>query len=127
MSRAWTKDIRLNYGTFGNSEACHTLVDMMNDNKIGVYEKHRVLSLINRASLFANGISQIPDAGVRHHMLLSARDEFISRVDIEPMGKYPEEFKSFLKNVINYVFNRSLKRVMRVNWAIALRGGKSEQ
>ncbi len=92
---------------------------MMNDGKIDFYEKHRVLSFINRSTLFANGVAQIPDAGVRHHMLISARDEFLARVDIEPMNKYPEEFKSFLRNVVNYIFNRALERAMRVDWAIA--------
>jgi hypothetical protein len=30
MSMAWSKDVKLDPGTFGSSEACHILVDMMN-------------------------------------------------------------------------------------------------
>lgn len=115
MSRPWTKDIKLERGTFGSSKACHTLVDMMNDGKINFYEKHRVLSFIDRSTVFANSIAKIPEIGVRRHMLISARDEFLARVDIEPMNKYPEEFKSFLRNVVNYIFNRALERSMRVD------------
>lgn len=115
MSCAWSKDIKLERGTFGRSSACHTLVDMMNDDKINIYEKHRVLSFLNRSTLFANGVAKIPEIGIRRHMLISARNEFLARVDFEPMNEYPEEFKSFLKNVVNYIFNRALERSMRVD------------
>ncbi len=105
MSTPWSKDVILDPGTFGNSRACHILVDMMNQNVIPVFEKHRVLAFITHATHNFNGISDITDLGVRYKVMYMMRDHYWSL--IEKMN-YSPKFLSYLRNVINYLARRAL-------------------
>jgi hypothetical protein len=109
MSKAWSRDMQLDPGTFGGSPACHVLVDMMNNNIIPVFEKHRVLSFINRATNDFKWISLIPHVGVKNRAMAMMRDSFYERIDKMP---YPEKFNSYLKNVITHHFRRYLREVI---------------
>ena len=106
MSKAWSKDMVLDSGTFGGSPACHILVDMMNNNLISVAEKHRVLSFINDATYQFKWLSTVKDYGVKERSMTLMRDHLLSRVDLMP---YPPKFNSHLKNVITHHFRRYLK------------------
>src|SRR5574339_118432 len=100
MSKAWSKDMVLDPGTFGNSRACHILVDMMNQNMIPIFEKHRVLTTITSATHHFNSIGDIQDRGVRNQVMYMMRDRYWNL--IEKMD-YPPKFISFYRNVINYL------------------------
>lgn len=108
MSKAWSKDMTLDSGTFGGSPACHILVDMMNNNVISVAEKHRVLSFINDATYQFKWLSTVKDYGVKERAMVLMRDHLLARVDHMP---YPPKFNSHLKNVITHHFRRYLKEV----------------
>jgi hypothetical protein len=108
MSKAWSKDMALDRGTFGGSPACHVLVDMMNNNVIPVAEKHRVLSFINDATYQFKWLSTVQEYGVKERAMVLMKDHLLSRVDQMP---YPEKFNSHLKNVITHHFRRYLKEV----------------
>lgn len=109
MSKAWSKDMKLDAGTFGGSPACHILVDMMNNNLIAVSEKHRILSFITSAIWHFKCLSVVGDYGVKERALVLMRDDLYDRIDKMP---YPEKFNSHLKNVINHHFRRYLKEVV---------------
>lgn len=106
MSKAWSKDIWVDPGTFGRSPACHIITDMMNKDVIPVFEKHRVLSFIADAIYQFKWISTIEDTGVRERSMILMRDDLFSR--IEKMD-YNPKFLSYLRNVIAYHFRRFLK------------------
>ena len=106
MSKAWSKDMLLDPGTFGGSPACHVVVDMMNNNVIAVSEKHRVLSFIGNAIWNFKCLSIVEDRGVKERVLILMRDDLYGRINQMP---YPEKFNSHLKNVINHHFRRYLK------------------
>jgi hypothetical protein len=108
MSKAWSKDMILDCGTFGRSPACHILVDMMNNNVISVFEKHRVLSFVNDAIYQFKWLSTVQEYGVKERAMTLMRDHLLSRVDQMP---YPAKFNSHLKNVITHHFRRFLKEV----------------
>lgn len=106
MSKAWSKDMTLDAGTFGGSPACHILVDMMNHNIIPVFEKHRVLSFITNAIYQFKWISTIQEYGAKERSMILMRDDLINRINQMP---YSEKFNSYLKNVISHHFRRYLK------------------
>lgn len=106
MSKAWSKDMLLDPGTFGGSPACHVLVDMMNNNVIAVSDKHRVLSFINDCTWQFKWIATIKEYGVKERTMVLTRDHLFERITQMP---YPEKFNSHLKNVINHHFRRYLK------------------
>lgn len=106
MSKAWSKDILVDPGTFGGSPACHIIADMMNQNVISVFEKHRVLSFINDAIYQFKWIGTIKDTGVKERAMVLMRDDLFARID--KMDYHPK-FLSHLKNVITYHFRRFLK------------------
>lgn len=109
MSKAWTKDIKIDPGTFGGSRACHILVEMMNENLIPIYEKHRVLAFINSMNIEFKAIATIKTSG-RHHVretvMLRSRDFYLER--IEKMS-YPLMFRTVLMNVVHYKCRKFLK------------------
>lgn len=109
MSKAWTKDIVVDLGTFGNSKACHVLVDMLNNNAIPIYEKHRVLSHINIAIEHFINVSQIPVKSIREATMKMWLDLFLARVD---KFYYPAKFKTFYKNVLCYLHKKYLEGVI---------------
>jgi hypothetical protein len=113
MSKAWSKDMNIDAGTFGGSPACHILVDMMNNNVIPVAEKHRVLSFINDAIYQFKWLSTVQEYSVKERSMILMRDHLLSRVNQMP---YTEKFNSHLKNVITHHFRRYLKEAA---WAIA--------
>lgn len=98
MSKAWSKDMTLNPGTFGGTVACHVLVDMMNHDVIPIKEKHRVLSFINATVIREyRAIATITDHGVRSSLMFRSRDLFVERINAMP---YPKTFLSFFRNVV---------------------------
>lgn len=113
MSKAWSRDIELDLGTFGKSKACHALADMMNKNVIAVYEKHRVLSFISTAIHEYKAVATIKHSGVRTTIMYRSRDLFAKRISEMP---YPANFLSFMANVNNYLANKYLKEA---DWTIA--------
>lgn len=109
MSLPWSRDMKLDPGTFGGSPACHVLVDMMNNNVIPVSEKHRVLAFINSVILHFQALADIKSYGVRTYAMTLVRDDFYARVDQMP---YPAKFNSHLKCVLAHHFRRYLKEVI---------------
>jgi len=111
MSKAWTKDIKIDPGTFGGSRACHILVEMMNENLIPIYEKHRVLAFINSINIEFKAIETIQSppvhAGIKESLLNRSKNHYLDRV--KEMD-YPEVFKTLLNNVIHYRFKKSFER-----------------
>lgn len=105
----WRTDIVIDPGTFGNSKACHCLVDMMNDNVISVYEKHRVLAFITNATHHFRGVSHIPHKGIREATNKMWLDLFLNRIDER---SYPAKFTTFYKNVIYYLSRKYLEGVV---------------
>src|SRR5271170_7449106 len=110
MSKAWSKDVVLNPGTFGGTPACHIVVDMMNHDVISVFEKHRVLSFITYCTIAFKAVADIKHTGFRERFMFMMRDEFYKKIDTMP---YPEKFNSFLKNVVNHHCRRNLKEAAR--------------
>lgn len=110
MSKPWSRDIKLNRGTFGGSPACHVLVDMMNNNMIPVSEKHRVLAFINNSICQFKWISTIPDQGARMRSMVLMKEDLYKRID---QMSYPPKFLSHLKCVINHHFRKYLDVVVR--------------
>ena len=109
MSRAWSKDIYVEPHTFGGTKACEVLADMMNQNLIPVYEKHRVLAFINMATCQFKGVSTLSDRRVKNPVLSLVRDNILSKIDLMP---YPPKFLSYLKNVIAHHYRKALERVV---------------
>lgn len=119
MSKARSKDVVLDAGTFGGTPACHVLVDMMNNDLIPVMEKHRVLAFIGSAIWHFKSLSIVEDNGVRERVMVLLRNDIYSRIDQMP---YPVKFNSHLKNVIAHHFRKYLKEAA---WAIAPQGEES--
>lgn len=111
MSKVYTRDICIDPRTFGGSKACEILADMMNENIINTFEKHKTLSFINSVIYQFNAVAYIPYEGVRMKAMTLIRDEILLRVD--KMG-YPIKFINFLKNVINHHYRRALKGADRI-------------
>jgi hypothetical protein len=106
MSKTYSKDVVLDPGTFGGTKACHVLAEMMNQNVISVFDKHKVLSFINKVIYDFNAIATITYSGVRGRSMMLMKDHYIVRAEQMP---YPEKFISFMKNVINHHARRALK------------------
>lgn len=106
MAKAFSRDMKLDLGTFGGTKACHILVDMMNKDVIPIREKHRVLAFINDATLKFNGVATIATESIRHQAMCLMKEFYIGRIESMP---YPEKFKSYLRNVINHHSRRALK------------------
>ena len=106
MSKAWSKDMELDPGTFGGSPACHILVDMMNHNVIPVMEKHRVLSFISNVIYHFKELSKVEARGVRIRVMVLMKEDYFAKIDQMP---YPAKFNSYLRNVVAYYFRRYLK------------------
>jgi hypothetical protein len=109
MAKAWSKDMVLDSGTFGGTRACHVLVDMMNNNVISVFEKHRVLSFIQNAIHHFNNVATIEDLGVRNYTMSLIKRDFLNRINDMP---YPPKFNSFLRNVVCHHSRRALEGVI---------------
>jgi hypothetical protein len=112
MSLPVSRDMLLDPGTFGNSPACHVVVQMMNEGLIPIRDKHRVLSMMNDVGNSAKHLSEVRHPGVRNQAIELSRDYYCSRVELMP---YHDKFKSHLKNVIHHIYKKNLERVMRVD------------
>ena len=112
MSRPWSKDIVVDKGTFGSTKACHVLADMMNQNMIEIYEKHKVLSLINDATVCFKNLAMVPHPGIRQRVMMTSRELYYQNIDRRP---YPQIFKDHFKNVINAICMKNLEKSMRVD------------
>jgi len=105
MSKAWSRDIVVDPGTFGGTKACHVLADLMNQNVISVFEKHRVLSFLNDATIQFKWLSTISFQPVRDRamdLMLQDLQDRIERMD------YPTKFKSYMRNVIRHMYRKNL-------------------
>ena len=102
------KDMIVEKNTFGKSKACHILAQMMNDNVISIYEKHRVLSHIVKITNTFRNISPIPDKGTRERTFEMWRDFTLSKIDELDELAYPAKFKTFYKNVVFYLYRKYL-------------------
>src|SRR5579885_2801954 len=100
MSKAWSKDIVVDPGTFGGTKACHVLAEMMNQNVISVFDKHRVLSFLNDATIQFKWIATISFKAVRERSMVLMLEDLLDR--IEAMDFSPK-FKSYMKNVIHHM------------------------
>jgi len=106
MSKSWAREMELSPGTFGNSPACHVLVDMMNHDVIPTKEKHRVLSFITSTVIREyKAIGSITDPGIRTSIMWRSRDDFVKRINAMP---YPQNFVTFLRNVIYHLARKYL-------------------
>ncbi len=108
MATTFSKDVILDPHTFGGTKACEVLVDMMNHHVISIFEKHKVLSFMNRIIYQFHEISFIPSKGVREHVMFIIRDENINRINQMP---YPIKFRSYMKNVVYHHSRRILESV----------------
>ena len=106
MSKAWSKDIRVEPHTFGGTKACEVLADMLNNNVIPIYEKHRVLSFINSFTCYAKNAGTIQHQGTRNKIMSLLLKEYLERVDAMP---YPNKMKSFLRNVLHHHCRKNLE------------------
>lgn len=112
MGKAFTKNIeKLDPDTFGNSKACHVLVDLMNQNMINTPQKHRVLSFITSATSSFRNLRYIPDAGVRERIMTIMWGYYLTRIQ-EML--YPPKFISYLENVIFSIFRKNLEQGLEV-------------
>ena len=105
MSKPWSKDMKLDPGTFGGSPACKVLVQMMNNNIIPIGDKHRVLSFINDAIYQFKWLSSISEYRVVERSMTLMRNYLDGQAAIMP---YPWPFNSHLRNVISYHHKRYL-------------------
>lgn len=109
MSKAWSKDINISINTFGGTDACHILAEMMNNNVIPVYEKHRVLSFIHKSIHIYKKSSQISDYPTKCYVLKLIKNDLINQVKTMP---YNEKFLCYLNNVIMYYYRKFLEKVI---------------
>jgi len=105
MSKAWTKDIYVDPGTFGGSRACHVLADMLNNNVIPIYEKHRVLAFLNRVNIVFINLSDIPDRKIRIQSFEMWKKELLNQVSL---FNYPTKIKSYMSNVLLHSYRKNL-------------------
>ena len=106
MSKAWTRDIVIDSGTFGGTKACHVLADLLNQNVVSIYNKHKVLSFINDFIFQFQWIATIDQPGVRERSMTLMRDHLQSRID---EMDYNAKFKSYLRNVLLHHYRKSLE------------------
>lgn len=106
MSTAWSKDMVLDPGTFGGTRACHVLVDMMNNNAIPVFEKHRVLAFLTDANTQFKWVSTIKHKPVMERNMDLMLHHLIDRIQ---EFTYPAKFKSYMKNVVTHMYRKNLE------------------
>jgi|SRR5579885_3644428 len=106
MSKAWSKDMVVDPGTFGGTRACHVLADLMNQNVIPVFEKHRVLSFLNDATIQFKWISTISFQPVRERSMQLMLEDLQTRIG---EMDYPTKFKSYMRNVVRHMYRKNLE------------------
>lgn len=104
MSKKYTVKLNLKPDTFGNSKACFVLVDMMNQGMIDIVAQHKILSLINNLCIKAKAVATINHTNIRATTLDLVKQQHLKLIDLMP---YEMKFKSHLKNVVHYIFNRA--------------------
>lgn len=107
MSKAWSKDICVEPHTFGGTKACEVLADMMNQNIVSAYEKHRTLAFINKASRMFHGAREISDNNTRNSVIELINRDITDKIDVM---NYPPKYISYLKNVMAHYYRRALER-----------------
>ena len=107
MSGTWSKDMYVEPHTFGNTKACEILADMMNNNIVSAYEKHRTLAFINKASRMYNGAFQIPDKNIRNSIFELINKDVMNKIN---MMSYSPKYISYLKNVMIYYYRKFLEK-----------------
>lgn len=105
MSKAWTKDIYIDPGTFGGSRACHVLADMLNNNVIPIYEKHRVLAFLNKSNIVFKNLTTIPDRQIRIQSFEMWKRTLLNQV---AQFNYPIKIKSYISNVLFHSYRKNL-------------------
>lgn len=111
MSTSYSKDMKLESHTFGNSEACRVLVEMMNEGAIPVGDKHKVLAFITSSCIVLKDASLIEQRSL-NRVLDLVKQDLIDKVNQMP---YSAIFISHLRNVITYIYRKNLREV---TWVI---------
>lgn len=109
MSKAWSKDMVIEPHTFGGTKACEVLADLMNQNIVSAYEKHRTLAFINKGIRMYHGASYIPDQDTRNNVINLIKVDINSKISLMP---YPIKYISYLKNVMAHYYRKALERVV---------------
>jgi hypothetical protein len=109
MSRAWSKDICIEPHTFGGTKACEVLADMMNQDIVPAYEKHRTLAFINKASRMFNGATEISDKNTRNSVIELVNRDIMDKIK---SMTYPPKYISYLRNVMTHYYRKALERVI---------------
>lgn len=106
MSKAWSKDIWVDPHTFGGTKACEVLADMLNQNVVPPYEKHRILSFLNDITQQFKYTAYIPLDSVRVRAMLLLKDDIFRRID---RMTYSPKIKSYLKNIASHHYRKNLE------------------
>lgn len=106
MSKAWSRDVWVDPHTFGGTKACEVLADMLNNNVVGIYDKHRILAFITDVTIQFKYISYIPHSSVRERSMLLMKEDLFKR--IENM-EYGIKVKSYIKNVVAHHYRKNLE------------------
>lgn len=107
MSKAWSKDIWVDPHTFGGTRACEILADMLNQNAVIGYEKHRIISFLNRAAIRLKMTATVYDNKTREYLLILVRNDLLNRVD---QMKYPIDVITHLKNILHHYYRKHLEK-----------------
>ena len=107
MSKAWSRDVWVDPHTFGGTRACEVLADMLNNDVVPIYEKHRILAFITDATVQFKYIGCIPIASVRERSMTLMREDLFKRID---NYEYGAKVKSYIKNVIAHHYRKNLER-----------------
>lgn len=106
MSKPWSRDVWVDPHTFGATKACEVLADMLNNNVVPIYEKHRILSFITDTTIQFKNIGYIPLNSVRERSMILMREDLFKRID---NYEYPPKVKSFMKNVVSHHCRKNLE------------------
>lgn len=100
MSKAWSRDLFLDKNTFGSSKACHILVDLMNQNEIQTYQKHKVLSFLHQLRCDIKQTNLLKNQIFKRKILNLLLNESLQKID---NMNFSVKFTTFLKNVTHYM------------------------
>jgi len=96
--------------TIGNSLAAYYLIDMLNENMIPAYEKHRLLSIFNSTIIGLKKIMKIDDPGFRARIVHMWKENQFALIDSQTWNP---KIKSYFKNVINSHIKSTLSKDLK--------------
>ena len=106
MSVAWSKNLVLSSNTMGSSLAAYHLVDMLNQDVIPTYEKHRLLSFFNKTMIGLKKLLKIEDPAFRAYIVNMWKERQFKLIDSQ---NWDTKVKSYFKNVITSSCKESLQ------------------